>query len=151
MTRKIHDKWRRQELLSQLDDNGIKTRWQQLRVVCNRTGRYQQTVTDTMMARWDPRLHVSVQTIWVISSILTLLIAARIGLKAVTMHPGTPLGHFIVALTDILLRPFSATTETLNTVHISVLELRALNALIIYPFAAWCLVKLLQFFYASYR
>lgn len=117
----------------------------------SRNGRYHEsTVVGQVVPKEQAYLFEGVQAIWLLGSLVTLFIAARIGVKLVAVEAGTPMAHLVIQLTDMLLRPFAGATETLTTAHISVLELSALNAIIIYPFAAWCLVKLLQSFFTSH-
>ena len=133
------------------NSNEIVKRWQQFRIVSSRSGRYHESTMVSQLAHKEQAyLFEGVQAIWLLSSIVTLFIAARIGVKLVAVEAGTPLARLVIYLTDVLLRPFAGATETLTTAHISVLELSALNALIIYPFAAWCLVKLLQSFFTPH-
>lgn len=137
---------------SQPDDSSeVIRRWQQLQVICAKPGKYRRSMSENIAFQWQDNLTRNMQLIWTLSSLVTLFIVGRIGLKLITSDIGTPLGRFVVTLTDMLLQPFSGATETLTTTHINVLELSALNALIIYPFAAWCVVKLLQFLYTPSR
>ena len=144
-------KIKREPKSPQDDSNEIVKRWRQFRFVCNGTGRYRTVMTGNDTAEWDMWLLGCMQIIWVMSGIVTLFIAARIGLKMVAIDAGTPFGRFVIYLTDLFLRPFSGVPETLTTAHITVLELSALYAIIIYPFAAWCVVKLLQYLLAPSR
>lgn len=135
----------------EVDSNEMVKRWQQLRIVSSRNGKYyESTVVGQLAHKEQAYLFEGVQAIWLLSSIVTLFIAARIGVKLVAVEAGTPLARLVIDLTDVLLWPFAGATETLTTAHISVLELSALNAIIIYPFAAWCLVKLLQSYFTSH-
>ena len=148
----VHDKKIGRKFRPQLDDsNEVIRRWQQFQVTCAKPGKYRRSMSENITVQWQNNLIRNMQVIWTLSSLVTLFIVGRIGLKLITSDVGTPLGRFVVALTDMLLQPFSGATETLTTAHINVLELSALNALIIYPFAAWCLVKLLQFLYTPSR
>jgi hypothetical protein len=152
MKTEIRDKTVRHRSQFQLDESyKVEERWQQFRLVSNGNRRSSRTVAGMIDTNRPARQFDGVQFVWLLSSAITLLIAARIGLKLITTNAGTPLGAFLFDFTDLLLRPFSQVTETISTTHISVLELSALNAIIIYPFAAWCLVKLIQYLFQPSR
>jgi hypothetical protein len=145
MTTKIRGRKIEQESGSPQDNsNEMMERWKQLQIVLSRTERYREVVTGNATTERDARLLGGMQIIWLVSSIVTLFIAARIGLKLIAVNPGTPFGRFVVDLTDLLLWPFSSMTETLSAPHVTMLELSSLTAVILYPFAAWCLIRLLQ-------
>lgn len=152
MKTEFRDKTMKRRPHFQLEESReVEERWQRFQLVSNGNRRSSRTAARIIDPMRQASRFEGVQLIWLLSSVITVLIATRIGLKLITAKAGTPLGGFVFDLTDLFLRPFSQVTETISTAHISVLELSALNAIIIYPFAAWCLVKLIQYLFQSSR
>ena len=124
--------------------NEVIERWKQLPVVLQSSGRYPGRGTKAAAVGMKTNLAMVEQCISVMGSLVTLLLAARIGLKLFTCRPGTPSCRLIVDLTDLLLWPFSGMTETVSSPNIVLLELSSLTAVILYPFTAWCLIRFMQ-------
>jgi len=150
MTTKI-DPRKKQEVRSP-QDNPIEIieRWKQSKVV-NRTRQYPEGVAEDASTSLQANLTKAVQFISLIGGLVTLLFVARIGLKIIAVNPGTPFGRFVVGLTDLFLWPFSSMTETLSAPHVTMLELSSLTAVILYPFAAWSLIRLLQHIFPQHK
>lgn len=128
--------------VQQNNSNEIVERWQRFQSALNRT----QAEAGTR--RQQATLAESMQIVpLLLGGLVTVLLMARIGLKLIAVNPGTPLAQAIVALTNLFLLPFSGMTETFSTSHMAVVELSSLTAVILYPFAAWCLVKLFHTLY----
>ena len=130
----------------QNSSNEIVERWQRFQFALNRT--HPEGIAETGSSRQQATLAEGMQIVpLLIGGLVTVLLIARIGLKLIAVNPGTPLAQAIVELTNLFLLPFSGMTETFSAPHMAVVELSSLTAVILYPFAAWCLIKLLRVFY----
>jgi uncharacterized protein YggT (Ycf19 family) len=148
MTLKMRERKVRQLTRPQLDDsNETVKRWQQSQVILKGSRRHPVPITKITTVQRQPNLAKIKHCVWLLAAPMTLLLVARIGIKLITLNPGTPVGHFVMGLTNLLLRPFSSMTETMSGPHMAMLELSTLTAVIIYPFAAWCLINFLQLIY----
>lgn len=138
-------KIRRVSRSQQNNSNEIMGRWQRSQAALNRTKPYPERATEAVTVRRQTHLaEVGRFAALFIGGLVTTLLVARIGLKLITVNPGTPLARIIVDLTDTFLWPFSSMTESFSAPHMAMVELSSLTAVILYPFAAWCLIKLLQ-------
>ena len=120
-------------------------RWKQPKASKSRPN--PEGVTEGVRISLQANLTKVVQFISLMGGLVTLLFVARIGLKIIAVNPGTPFGRLVVDLTDLFLWALPNMTETFSAPSITILELSSLTAVILYPFAAWSLIKLLQHFF----
>lgn len=74
--------------------------------------------------------------VWLLTGIVEVLIALRIGLKLVAANPGNPFAALIYGVTDLLLWPFFGLTIT-PSVGQMVLEIPSIFAMIVYALVGW--------------
>ena len=146
MTTEIRKRKIRRVLRSQQNNsNEIVGSRQRSQAALNRTRSYSEQATEAVaLGRRTHLAEVGRFAALFMGGLMATLLIARIGLKLIAVNPGTPLARIIVNLTDMILWPFSSMTESFSTPHMAMVELSSLTAVILYPFAAWCLIKLLQ-------
>lgn len=145
MTTKF-DEDKREQAVGTMQDSSreVRQRWKQFQIILRGSKRHPKRISNRLNTKLQANLTKATLFVSAMSTIVTLLLAARIGLKIIAINSGTPFGRLVVDLTNLFLWPFSAMTETLSPPHISLLELSSLTAFVLYPFAAWVLIRFLN-------
>lgn len=92
-----------------------------------------------------------VQLVWLVTLVVTGLIAIRLLLLLLGANPGAAFVQFVSTITQPLVAPFAGVFQTIEFAYGGVLEPHAILAIIVYVLVGWLLTRLIWLLFGGER
>ena len=106
------------------------------------------TETTVVREEYFPKVFL-MRLIDVLIGIIEILLVFRIGLKFFAANPSTEFVAWIYQISGALLGPFVGAFPNMSLGGVSVLDVVAVLAMIVYAVCGWILIRILQFIFTS--